>query len=266
MTAPEPHHKSKVNVELELLVKETLQGNHVALNFRLPEGVPEPRPGQFVEILPPSGTGVLLRRPISVCDYVAKQRTLTLLIHAIGPATRAFAKLMKGESLNVVMSLGKGFDLANVGEHPLLVGGGVGVAPLLYAARCLQASGIKPTMLLGAKTATLLVLTERFKAFGDVQRCTDDGTKGFQGFVVHHRLMLSERFQKFTSVLCCGPTPMMKAVAQKAHEAGLPCQVSLEHLMACGFGVCLGCVQNTTSGNLRVCADGPVFNAETLIW
>jgi dihydroorotate dehydrogenase electron transfer subunit len=145
----------------------------------------------------------------------------------------------------------------------LLVGGGVGVAPLLYQGAVLKEAGLEPVFLLGARTAKDLLMLDEFRKYGEVFVTTEDGSEGERGFVTQHTVL-----QKRTFVLIqtCGPTPMMKAVAHFAWQQGVECEASLENMMACGLGACLCCVEKTTEGNLCVCKDGPVFNIKKLLW
>jgi len=148
-------------------------------------------------------------------------------------------------------------------EKFLLVGGGVGVAPLLYMGAEMAHRGNEPTFLLGARTARDLLMIDIFKRYGRVYITTEDGSEGEKGFVTDHSLLQKERF---SSIATCGPTPMMKAVAAFARKADTECEVSLENLMACGLGACLCCVEKTTEGNVCVCKEGPVFNIRKLLW
>ena len=148
-------------------------------------------------------------------------------------------------------------------EKILLVGGGVGVAPLLYMGAEMAKKGMEPTFLLGARTSKDLLMLDIFKRYGRVCVTTEDGSEGEKGFVTNHSLLQTEQF---TRIATCGPTPMMKAVAEFARKTDVECEVSLENLMACGLGACLCCVEKTTEGNLCVCKDGPVFNIRKLLW
>lgn len=224
------------------------------------------RSGQFVEIKVNGADGVLLRRPISIHDYDRLSKTMSLLVHIVGNGTRQLATLKAGDKLDVVFPLGNGFDLAAAGARPLLVGGGVGVAPLFFLAKELKKCGAEPVFLLGAKTASGLLKRKDYEGVCRVDIATEDGSEGIKGFVTNHPDLASEQIKGFTSILQCGPTPMMKAVAAKANEAGVECFASLENMMACGFGVCLCCVTDTVNGMKRVCADGPVFNVNDLKW
>ena len=148
-------------------------------------------------------------------------------------------------------------------HSPLLVGGGVGVAPLLYLGKVLKENGLEPTFLLGARSAKDLLMLSEFEKYGRVLVTTEDGTMGEKGFVTNHSVLQQEQFDM---IQVCGPTPMMKAVARYANEKGIECEVSLENLMACGLGACLCCVEKTKEGNLCVCKEGPVFNIKRLLW
>jgi dihydroorotate dehydrogenase electron transfer subunit len=148
-------------------------------------------------------------------------------------------------------------------ERFLLVGGGVGVAPLLYMGAEMRLQGIEPTFLLGARSGKDLLMLDMFKRFGRVCVTTEDGSEGERGFVTQHSILQKEHFDRIAT---CGPTPMMKAVARYARQADVECEVSLENLMACGLGACLCCVEKTTEGNLCVCKEGPVFNIRKLLW
>jgi dihydroorotate dehydrogenase electron transfer subunit len=166
--------------------------------------------------------------------------------------------------LNCLLPLGNGFTMPQSSEERiLLVGGGVGVAPLLYMGAQMAKMGCIPTFLLGARTAKDLLMLDIFKSYGRVCVTTEDGSEGEKGFVTNHSLLQNERFDRIAT---CGPTPMMKAVARYSRKAQTECEASLENLMACGLGACLCCVEKTTEGNLCVCKDGPVFNIRKLLW
>ena len=148
-------------------------------------------------------------------------------------------------------------------DKVLLVGGGVGVAPLLYFGRKIREMGGEPTFLLGARTGSELLELEMFRAAGRVLVTTEDGSLGEQGFVTNHSALQSEHFDFIST---CGPKPMMVSVARYAKSRGIECEVSLENLMACGLGACLCCVENTVEGNVCVCKEGPVLNIRKLKW
>lgn len=224
--------------------------------------LPEMLPGQFVEVAVET-SGVLLRRPISINDVNREANTLTLLVRNAGRGTSALLDMTAGERLNLVLPLGKGFTTdVPAGSRLLLIGGGVGVAPLLYLGKILKKKGHSPEFLLGARTAADLLSLDDFKAVGTVHVCTEDGSEGVKGFVTAHPCLGEECFRYY----CCGPAPMMKAVAAVARKNGTDCEVSLENMMACGLGACLCCVEKTVRGNVCVCTEGPVFNINELTW
>ena len=164
-----------------------------------------------------------------------------------------------------MLPLGNGFTLPeNNSKKHLLVGGGVGVAPLLYLGRKIREIGSEPTFLLGARSAKDLLLMDDFRALGRVFVTTEDGSEGETGFVTNHSVLQKEKFDLIST---CGPKPMMIAVSRYAEKADIECEVSLENKMACGLGACLCCVEKTNDkGNVCVCTEGPVINAKRLEW
>ena len=151
----------------------------------------------------------------------------------------------------------------NPSDKLLLVGGGVGTAPMLYLGEQLARKGCKPTFLLGARSDKDLLQLEQFAAYGEVYTTTEDGSHGEKGYVTQHSILSQIRFEQ---IYTCGPKPMMVAVAKYAKSKGINCEVSLENKMACGVGACLCCVENTSEGHLCVCKEGPVFNINKLLW
>ncbi len=215
------------------------------------------RPGQFVQVRIDGSTSTFLRRPISVCNVEADKHLLWLLVRKAGEGTAHLLNSAVGTTINLVLSLGNGFTLQ---DNALLLGGGVGVAPLLYLGKKIK----NPTFLLAAKSASDLLLLEEFQTLGPVYIATDDGSLGEKGLITQHSILHSSTFSHYA---CCGPMPMMKAVAKVAKEKGVECEVSLENTMACGLGACLCCVEDTKeNGHVCVCTDGPVFNVNQLKW
>lgn len=229
--------------------------------------LPEMLPGQFVEVRVDGSPQTFLRRPISINLVDRSANELWLLVHIVGEGTRALSLLKEGDTVNIVAPLGNGFTMpAAAGERYLLVGGGVGTAPLLYMGQELVARSCRPVFLLGARSADDLLQLDRFRALGEVCLTTEDGSEGERGFVTQHSLWQSVDASQDWRICTCGPKPMMVAVARLAREKGIPCEASLENLMACGLGACLCCVEDTTEGNVCVCKEGPVFNTERLKW
>jgi dihydroorotate dehydrogenase electron transfer subunit len=224
--------------------------------------MPEMRPGQFVQVEIDGCKSVFLRRPISInfVDYDRKQ--LWLLIRKAGDGTRAVCEKKSGDIVNLVLPLGNSFTMPKEGERVLLIGGGVGVAPLLYFGSCLASSGVSPEFLLGARSKNDVLELEEFERYGKVWVSTEDGSLGEKGLVTINSVL----GQPWDKIYCCGPAPMMKAVAKVARKIGADCEVSLENMMACGLGACLCCVEGTVRGNVCVCTEGPVFNIQELTW
>lgn len=248
-----------------ILSNTPLNESYYQLEVALPTPWEEVNPGQFVQLLARE-SGAFLRRPISICDYNAAPAKLFLLIQQVGKGSRYWATLKTGSTLDIVGPLGHGFTCTPhfAGPKPLLVGGGVGIAPLLYLGKQLLRNGIVPSFLLGSRTRLLLVLQEQFEALGgDVFYTTEDGSLGEKGVVTDHSICTHP---SYSSVYTCGPLPMMQNVTKWAHIHEIPSEVSLENRMACGIGACLCCVEDTQEGNKCICTEGPVFRTEQLRW
>ena len=227
------------------------------------EELGEFKPGQFVQVRVDDSPGTFLRRPISIHDVDYNLNTFKLLIQTAGPGTFKLAKLTPGETLNLIYPLGNSFTDPSAGESVLLVGGGVGVAPLLFMGKHLLSIGCKPDWLLGFRNKERIIDLEEYKKIGNVYLTTEDGSEGEKGYVTGHSV-LSERH--YDRIYCCGPDPMMKAVGAYCRNNNINCEVSLENLMACGIGICLCCIVSTVRGNICTCTEGPVFNITELKW
>jgi dihydroorotate dehydrogenase electron transfer subunit len=251
------------------IVKEniTFNQNYCLLKLTLEdEPFPEFLPGQFVQVKIDHSENAFLRRPISVHSVNEKERELWLLVQIVGTGTRYLSYLQPDDSLNLIYPLGNGFSIPAPSEKNkklLLIGGGIGSAPLLYLGICLKERGFTPIFLIGARTDKDLLQLDEFNKVGTVYTTTENGSAGEKGYVVDHSLLL-QRDADF--IYTCGPNLMMLSVARYARESGIPCEVSLENRMACGIGACLCCVEHTFSGNTCVCKEGPVFNINELTW
>ncbi len=224
--------------------------------------LPEILPGQFVQVAAET-PGVFLRRPISINDVDYDKNTIDLLIRKAGTGTAALLSLKENDTVNILLPLGNGFSTtAEPDSRLMLIGGGVGVAPLLYLGRKLKETGHCVEFLLGARSGADILEMEQFEEVGRVHISTEDGSLGEKGLVTQH----SALNENIDNIYCCGPAPMMKAVARIAKERNIECEVSLENMMACGLGACLCCVENTVKGNVCVCTEGPVFNINLLNW
>lgn len=228
-------------------------------------------PGQFTMLRVPA-LGGLLRRPYSFCASEPDRGRFTLLIKVVGEGSKALAELGLGQTVACLGPLGTSFRLPPKEIHPVIVAGGVGIAPFVGFCQELARRGHRASVLLGGRQAHDLYLKDDFEALGMEVRCaTEDGSCGKEGIVTDliGELAVSKGPCSFYA---CGPTGMLKRVAAMALELGSPCQVSIERRMGCGVGCCLGCVVFTresgeTSGEYRrTCTEGPVFDAETVCW
>ena len=230
--------------------------------------------GQFVNIRVTDGVAPLLRRPLSIHGVGAQK--IKVIYEIIGKGTRILSTRKPGEFLDIIGPLGKGFDYRSLvksskqnilvapGKRNIIVGGGMGVAPLVFLAQKLKLS--KPLVLIGARSRKQILCQQEFKSLGcTVKLATDDGSVGFKGRVTDLLRTILEQAQPL-SLFSCGPHPMLKAVAELAGIYKINAQLSLEEHMACGIGACLGCVVSTKSGYKTVCKDGPVFSSEELVW
>jgi dihydroorotate dehydrogenase electron transfer subunit len=254
----------KYILDLKVVENVRLHPNYCLLKLTADMALPEMIPGQFVEVRVDGSPGTFLRRPISI-NYVDQQRNqLWLLIQLIGDGTHRMATYRVGEMMNLILPLGNGFSMPEKPqERCLLIGGGVGTAPLLYMGEVLKQKGFTPEFLLGARSKSDLMQLDDFNRYGKVYITTEDGSMGEKGFVTNHSILQNESFDR---IYTCGPKPMMVAVARYAESVGTMCEVSLENTMACGIGACLCCVENTKEGHVCVCTEGPVFNINQLTW
>ena len=211
-------------------------------------------PGQFVEIAIP---GKFLRRPISVSDWDAEH--LTLIYRVVGQGTQQMSAMVPGAKLDLLTGLGNGYDLTCCGEHPVLIGGGVGVPPLYALCRQLLEAGKEPQVILGFNKKEEIFLEDAFRNLGaETHIATADGSVGTKGFVTDVLSKLD-----YSYFYACGPLPMFRAIEKIAASGG---QYSMEERMGCGFGACMGCSIQTRSGAKRVCKDGPVFRREEVFF
>ena len=228
------------------------------------EPLEEIKAGQFVQVRVDDAQHTYLRRPISIHDVDYKNRAITLLVQRVGEGSNKIADTELNDTLNIIYPLGNGFTLPeDKNQKAILVGGGIGIAPLYYLGKMLKEKGIEPQFLLGGRSKSDLIMLEDFEAVGKVYITTNDGSLGEEGFVTQHSIW---KEKKFDMIYTCGPKPMMMALTKMARENNIDCEVSLENLMACGLGACLCCVENTIEGHVCVCKEGPVININKLLW
>ncbi|CAK8719490.1 MAG: dihydroorotate dehydrogenase electron transfer subunit [Candidatus Electrothrix sp. AS4_5] len=258
---------SEFQQKCTLLTRNRLAPDVFRLTFEAPKLAAQAQPGQFVMVRVIDGLDPLLRRPFSIHRNSVSNGTISLLFKVIGKGTDMLAQRCVGDQLDFVGPLGNGFDLSC--KQPIcLIGGGMGIAPLLFLAQQLQQTGReieKDHVLLGARNRDeLALLAEEFSALGyAVQLATDDGSIGHKGFIPD---LLDFVLPTVERVYTCGPHLMMENIVRQCQQAEVSCQVSLETHMACGMGACLGCTVNGKKGLVHVCKQGPVFNADHLEW
>lgn len=252
--------------------------NYFCLELDAPELAEKSLPGQFISIRI-NERNLVLRRPFGVFD--CQKNIFKIVYKVIGRGTRALTLLKKGDTVDILGPLGNGFVIPSAKKH-IIVGGGVGIAPLYYLARKINKPKLT-TIFLGAKTNVELACEKEFEALGcAVAVATEDGSKGAKGFVT---VPLEDELKKLsnlrtpfskgdqTAIYACGPKGMLRAVSGIAEKYGVPCQVSLEEYMACGVGTCMGCVikvRDTVDPEgfayKRVCKEGPVFYSDGILW
>ncbi|MDO4285825.1 MAG: dihydroorotate dehydrogenase electron transfer subunit [Eubacteriales bacterium] len=253
----------------------------LTLQYRRGEGPEQVTPGQFVGVYL-NDPSALLPRPISVCRWNEESARLRLVYRVAGRGTGELSALREGDEVSVLGMLGNGYDLKKLsGKHVLLLGGGIGIPPMLELAaalrrereRCPEAGGGRVTAVLGYRDSQLFLKKEFDEVCDEVLVATEDGSAGAKGNVLD-AVREAGLAPQIEAVCACGPMPMLRAVKRFAQEAGaeasagVPCYISLEERMACGVGACLGCVCKTTEvdehskvHNARICTEGPVFEA-----
>ena len=252
---------AKTIATAKVIGQKVLNNTIKILEVHAPEIASQAVPGQFVNVQVCKNTAPLLRRPFGVAGVNKEAGTFTIIYRIIGEATHILADVCSGDELSIVGPLGKGFDMT--AQKPLLVGGGLGLAPLKFLAEGFGAG--KTDILMGDRTKEEVCWTCIYDELSEkVFVTTDDGTEGTQGTVM---ALLPELLASgvYDCVYVCGPVPMMKAVANACLEANVKCQVSLEKYMACGLGACLSCACGGIGKRMKVCTDGPVFWAEEVV-
>lgn len=243
---------------------EQLSDRHWLMRLRSSSALTEMHPGQFVQVHIEDSPTTYLRRPISINMVDYERNEILLLVAAIGEGTRHLVRKKPGEKVNCLLPLGNSFTMPrSTDERFLLIGGGVGIAPMLFLGKRLVEMGVRPSFLLGARTADELLEKDMFSELGDLYLTTEDGSEGEKGYVTNHSILMEKQFDRIAT---CGPKPMMMSVARYAKQNDIECEVSLENDMACGLGACLCCVEDTTDGHICVCTEGPVLNIKKLLW
>lgn len=265
-----------VNERARILSNECVGPNLFLMTLASPRIAASIAPGQFVHMRVPGMEAHILRRPFSVYARDESAGTLEVLYQAVGFGSEHMAKLEPGvatrEDAELIGPVGRTWQPPADARRALLVGGGVGAAPLFMLCEQLVEGSVRVDVVLGAQTASALTCRARYEALlGAPARCaTDDGTFGRAGFCTS---LVDEALEQadaagdpYQYIAVCGPEPLMKLVVAAAARVGVPCEVSLERRMACGVGACLSCVVDTADGKKRACVDGPVFDAQEVVW
>ena len=260
-----------IEQKTEIVFNREIARDTFLMGLRSPEIVAMAKPGQFVMIRVRPGIDPLLRRPFSICA-VQDDELLLILYRIVGNGTAIMSEASEGDSFSVLGPLGKGFALPEPHIQSILVAGGIGVAPLLFLAQHTRTGPIQLLMGFGS-AAEIIALEQILDRTTDFVIATDDGSAGHAGPVtdlLEVQLNQDEFEKDAASIFTCGPEPMMKKVAAMALEHGIPCQASLEAVMACGVGACQGCSVKAASEEdhtyCHVCTDGPVFPVEVIDW
>ena len=229
------------------------------MSFISPEIASIALQGQFIHIRDPNRQDPFLRRPFSICSLDRKSGRVTIIYRVVGAGTKHMATMQEGQIIDAMGPLGNWFELK--GENPLVIGGGIGIAPLVMLADEFKAKDISVAALLGSRNKGEMFWPQFFPEGTDIHITTDDGSLGIKGFVTAALPELLEN-ENYDQIYTCGPEPLMAAVAKAAKEHSIECQVSLERHMACGVGACLTCACEKTDGTrVKACTDGPVFDA-----
>lgn len=240
--------------------------------LRAPEIAEKVKPGQFVHVKIPRMEDHILRRPFSIYAADPAAGTVDILYQVVGYGSDHMTTLEPGLVAEMIGPVGHGWAAPEGTKKALLVAGGVGAAPLFMLAEQLRAEGVELDVVLGAQTEAALVCRCRYEdMLGECPDCaTDDGSYGRAGFctsLVQEALeAAASAGAQYDYLAVCGPEPLMKIVAGMAADAGVYCQISMEKRMACGVGACLSCVVDTVNGKKRSCVDGPVFEANEVVW
>jgi len=252
----------KIAIDTTIVENKNITDDVKELIVYAPKIAQQAVPGQFVHVKVATGEP-LLRRPISISNVNVESGTLSLIYRIVGKGTAHLANLKTNDEVNCLGPLGNGFDLTC--ERPLLVGGGMGIAPLIFLAQRLNPH--TTTVLMGGRNKTEMFWQPMYEGLAkEIHITTDDGSMGTKGFTVSALPDLVKSNQ-FDRIFVCGPHVMMEAVAKFAKEHKIPCQISMEKYMACGIGACLSCTCASKLGDKRkkVCTDGPVFWAEEVL-
>ena len=253
-----------------LIVHKKVWGEYCLLGFQAKKIANEAQPGQFIMIRPGNSLHPLLRRPISI--HYVQNGLVEIFFQQSGIGTAILSQKEQGDFLDIIGPLGKGFRLESSlrGKNVALIGGGRGIAPLYFLAHRLRSLQASPHIFYGGKTRDDIPIEQRFATDNfEILLSTDDGSKGFKGFVTD---LFRTSLQEFlpSRIFACGPESMMHKISRIAQERNIHAEFSLESIMGCGFGACWGCVRKIKSDSkeewMKICEEGPVFGGDEILW
>ncbi|MBF0244509.1 MAG: dihydroorotate dehydrogenase electron transfer subunit [Planctomycetes bacterium] len=249
----------------QILSHQPISDDYHQMSFSLAAGDSNPLPGQFFTLRVSEEVAPLLRRPFAFSGYDAAKGRASFIYQRRGRATALLAARREGEIIDVIAPLGRAFPWPAQGAPCTLVGGGIGLGPLLFLARELLVKANPLRLVLGYRSAAHIPERSIFEGL-EVDFCTDDGSEGFRGNAV--ACFASRAAQAGEVIYACGPEPMLAGCSRLAEERGAPCWVSVEQVMACGVGACMGCVVKVRRepGYARACSEGPVFDSREIVW
>lgn len=254
--------------DCRIIKHEKISPEYYLCRLNAPRISREAKPGSFIHVRVNGNDRLLLRRPFSLLE--AGKGNVSFVYKVVGAGTSELARKKSGQALNVAGPLGHAYDVHKETRRVVLAAGGYGVSPTYFLARMMKEEKFNGeiTSILGARTKSLLMYDNEFKKLGvKTHVTTDDGSAGRKGIVTDVLKGILEGVKENkVQVFACGPYAMLKAVAMTCGKFFVRCQVSMEQQLGCGIGACLGCVIKTTRGHERVCTEGPVFNAEDVIW
>lgn len=259
--------KDMKQFSLPILQNTPLCQGFYQLSFAWDESAGIPMPGQFLTVRVSSSSVPLLRRPFAISAYDPLNKHASFIYQKRGAATEILAGKATGELADVIAPLGSAFTLPPPNTRAIVVAGGVGLGPILFLSTFLRQQGIDTTFVFGCRSSAFVPRLDAFEAQEPVI-CTDDGSVGVKGTVIEYlRTLPHQRFAN-ARLYCCGPEPMLRACHEFSGERAMGCEVSVEQVMACGVGACMGCVVKVNYGNgyARACKEGPVFNSEVIRW
>ena len=258
------------NFTTDVLYNKKLSPFFFELSFKWDKTAEIPIPGQFITIIPSRTTDPLLRRPFAISSFNKKNHSASVIIQIRGKGTELLSLLETGDKTNVLGPLGTGFSLCGKEKLPILVAGGIGLGPMLYLREEFLRHKITPLFISGFRDKNRIISSVPQQSANESVICTDDGSEGFKGSVADYLKTVPVHKMNTSCIYACGPVPMMKACHEIALENNIPCYVSMEEIMGCAVGACMGCVipkaDSERGKYVRACKDGPVFESRILKW